>query len=199
MPALPKPAAQDVLDVSPKARGGRFRSLLQTILLVLGAAALAAAGFGGGWFYSSRTASPMADALRLIERGETAAPQDAETGKPQKVPREKPETDVFATSYYAFDEPLTTNLAGSQRYLQIGITVSTQYDASVMTHVETHKAALRSDMLAVVGSFTEEQLTGRDGREALAVALRDAINDRLVKLEGFGGVEGVFFTSFVLQ
>jgi flagellar FliL protein len=68
-----------------------------------------------------------------------------------------------------------------------------------MTNVETHKAAIRSDMLAVAGNFGEEQIAGREGREALATALRDVINERLVELEGFGGVEGVFFTSFVLQ
>ena len=38
-----------------------------------------------------------------------------------------------------------------------------------------------------------------DSREALAVALRDAINMKLEALEGFGGVEEVHFTSFVLQ
>jgi flagellar FliL protein len=115
------------------------------------------------------------------------------------VARPVPEAEAFVTSYYSFAEPLTTNLAASRRFLQIGITLSTQYDATVMTHVETHKAAIRSDMLAVAGSFTEEQIAGREGREALATALRDAINERLVALEGFGGVEGVFFTSFVLQ
>jgi len=37
------------------------------------------------------------------------------------------------------------------------------------------------------------------GREGLAGALRDAINAKLEALEGFGGVEEVHFTSFVLQ
>jgi flagellar FliL protein len=33
----------------------------------------------------------------------------------------------------------------------------------------------------------------------LAAAIRDAINARLTVLENFGGVEDVYFTSFVLQ
>jgi len=42
-------------------------------------------------------------------------------------------------------------------------------------------------------------MSSRDGRERMAAALRDAINERLEAIEGFGGVEGVFFPSFVLQ
>jgi flagellar FliL protein len=138
----------------------------------------------------------MADALRLIDRQSdttTAAPGAART------PRPVPEAEAFVTTDYTFADTLTTNPAGSRRFLQVGVTLSTQYDAKVMTHVETHSAALRSDMLAVIGSFSEDEIAGREGREALAVALRDAINARLETLEGFGGIEGVFFPSFVLQ
>ena len=33
----------------------------------------------------------------------------------------------------------------------------------------------------------------------LSNKIKDAVNNKLELLEGFGGVEGVFFTSFVLQ
>jgi flagellar FliL protein len=59
--------------------------------------------------------------------------------------------------------------------------------------------ALRSDMLAVISGFTEAEVEGAEGRARLAAALRDAINARLEALEGFGGVEDVFFPSFVMQ
>jgi len=196
MPAATK-SQEDIIDITPrpKGRGGVLR------LAGLGGMAVlfAAAGFGAGWFYFARVQSPVTEALRLIDRSDASSQTEPAAGSPQKVARQKPETESFVTSYYTFDEPLTTNPAGSRRFLQVGVTLSTQYDASVMAHVETHKAAIRSDMLAVIGSFSEEQTTGRAGREALAGALRDAINERLVALEGFGGVEGVFFTSFVLQ
>jgi flagellar FliL protein len=40
---------------------------------------------------------------------------------------------------------------------------------------------------------------GQSGRDALAAALRVGLNVKLENLEGFGGVEEVHFTSFVLQ
>lgn len=195
MPALP---TKDLIDTPPRPHGGRGRGILRVIGLSVGAAGFAAAGFGGGWYYFSQAQSPLNEALSLIQRDEAPS---AEGGgdAPQKVARETPETETFVTSYFDFAEPLTTNLAGSRRFLQIGVTLSTQYDETVMKHVEAHISAIRSDMLAVASGFTEESIAGVAGRELLAIALRDAINQRLEKLEGFGGIENVHFTSFVLQ
>ena len=77
--------------------------------------------------------------------------------------------------------------------------MSTQYDQTVIDNIVAHEMALRSDMLAVLSGFSENDIQGVEGREALAAALRDAINKRLEALEGFGGVESVFFPTFMLQ
>jgi flagellar protein FliL len=195
MPPKPAPKVEPDVDAAPKKRGGKLALILG---LPIGAALFAGAGFGAGWFLYSDSNSPMSQALRMIDRAPEAAPatpEDATTPPTRKIP----EGEAFKTSYYSFPEPLTTNPKGSRRFIQLGVTLSTQYDAQVMTHVETHQAALRSDMLAVIGSFTEEEMSDRDGRERMAASLRDAINARLEALEGFGGIEGVFFPSFVLQ
>jgi len=193
MPPAPTPDAE---VAAPAKRGGK---ILKLVGLLLGAVAMAGAGFGAGWFYFSQAPSPMSEALRLIEREDPGEVAAADPNAPQKAPRPIPGSASFVTSYHPMSEALTTNPTGSRRFLQVGVTLSTQYDAKVMANVTTHEAAIRSDMLAVMGSFSEEQLAGREGREALALALRDAINERLEVLEGFGGIEGVFFTSFVLQ
>jgi flagellar FliL protein len=44
-----------------------------------------------------------------------------------------------------------------------------------------------------------EDIDGKMGRDQLADSIMEAINVKLLDLEGFGGVEGVHFTSFVLQ
>jgi flagellar FliL protein len=180
-------------DVKARSFGKTLKKFLVMTLLAIG---LAGGGFGAGYYYSGGRLSPSEEVLRLIERD--AAQTQSEAG-PQKITRERPETPVFETRYHEFEQPLTTNLKGSRRFLQVGIGVSTQYDDSIVANVKTHELALRSDMLAVISGFSETDVEGAEGRAALAEALKSAINTRLEALEGFGGVEGVFFPSFVLQ
>jgi flagellar FliL protein len=68
-----------------------------------------------------------------------------------------------------------------------------------MENVDSHQLALRSEMLSVLSDFSVEQLQDKEGRQAVLDQLRDAMNAKLEELEGFGGVEGVHFTSFVVQ
>lgn len=182
-------------DLQGRPKGGLLKKL---ILFPLGIALLGGGGFGAGLYYAGERLSPSQEVLRLIEQESATAEAEGETG-PKRVPKEKPESPVFETQYYEFPDPLTTNLKGSRRFLQIGVGVSTQYDASVIANVETHAMAIRSDMLAVISGFAEGEVEGTAGRAALAGALQDAINARLEALEGFGGIEGVYFPSFVLQ
>jgi flagellar FliL protein len=188
---------------SPVAAPGKGRKILKLLGLLVGATALAGAGFGAGFFYFANPLSPNADILALIEKpAEAPAGPEVEMGEdglPRKAVKPTPEQELFVTSYYTFPEPLTTNLAGSRRFLQMSVGVSTQYDQTVIKNVETHQLALRSDILGVLATFTEEQAATREGREELARAMREAMNARLELLEGFGGVEDVFFPSFVLQ
>jgi flagellar FliL protein len=69
----------------------------------------------------------------------------------------------------------------------------------VIEHVQTHQLALRSEVLGTISEFTEEEIQGKAGRDMLAVKMAEAINTKLEILEGFGGIENVHFTSFVLQ
>lgn len=201
------PSASTPTPSPDRPRGGAMRRIaglmVRAVLLVTISGLLVGLGFAAGWLVFAKPESPALAALMALQgaAGEAEAAQaDAEDkAAPKKVPAPLPEEEKFVTTYYSFPEPLTTNLAGSRRYLMLSVTVSTQYDAQVMTHVEAHKAALQSDMLAVIGTFSEADLAGREGRDRLAQALRDAINARLEALEGFGGIEGVYFPSFVMQ
>ena len=87
----------------------------------------------------------------------------------------------------------------SRKFLQVGLGVSTQYDDTVMANVESHQLALRSEILNTMSEFSEADIQGKNGREALAAALRESVNAKLVDLEDFGGIQEVHFTSFVLQ
>ena len=118
---------------------------------------------------------------------------------PEKVAKETPKDEVFQTLYFEIPGNMTTNLKGSRRFLQIGIGVSTKYDEAILTNVETHLTALKAEILAALSDYTEEMVEGREARKLLAGDLKDVINAKLEDLEGFGGIEEVHLTSYVMQ
>ena len=162
-------------------------------------------GVGSRWgIFVMPTQTPVEQVEELIEKNcnRSNSSEDGageESAEPEKVFKDTPSTDTFVTSYYTFPDNFTTNLKGSKAFLQISVGVSTQYDETVIENVESHQLALRSEVLGTVSEFSVEQIEGKTGRDELAEKIKDAMNERLEELEGFGGVEGVFFTSFVLQ
>ena len=178
-------------------------SLMKILMMSLGAIALIGVGVGTGYFlFGGKPADPSAEIEEIIERKmkeaeEAKAAEEAENLGPQK--KEAPEVEKFITTYYEFPGSFTTNLRGSRKFLQAGIGVSTQYDDGVITNVEDHQLSLRSSILAVMSEFSEQDIEGKSGRDALAKAIAAELNTNLEELEGFGGIENVYFTSFMLQ
>ena len=182
-----------------KSKGG----LIKIILFAVGGIMLVVMGLGVGYFvFGSSQPDPSEEIETIIERKmeeAEAAKSAADNSSPQKISKETPEQENFITIYYEFPGTFTTNLRGSRKMLQIGIGVSTQYDDTVMMNVEAHELALRSTVLGVLSEFGEEDVQGTNGKAALASALKEGINSKLILLENFGGVEEVLFTSFVIN
>ena len=195
--------------------------IVKIVIMVVSGIVLLGIGLGLGMFLGGEDTDPSSEITQIIEKKEnpdenenneeveeneevecTEEEKDEEgncpTG-PKKMPKIVPEEEIFATTYYEFPGNFTTNLKGSKKFLQISVGVSTQYDDTVMANVESHQLAMRSEILAIMSEFTPDDISGREGKEILANALKDGINGVLEKLEGFGGVEDVHFTSFVLQ
>ena len=186
----------------PKKRG----PLLRMLAFALGGLLLIAAGLGGGYLlFGSGQSDPSEEIESIIEKtmeqaeAEKAAEEELAADEASKVAKEAPEVEAFVTTYFEFPGTFTTNLMNSRKFVQVGIGISTQYDESVMVNVESHQLALRSEILNSMSEFSEQDVQGKAGRVLLAVALRDSINGKLMLLEGFGGIEEVHFTSFVLQ
>ena len=195
--------------------------IVKIAIMVVSGIVLLGIGLGLGMFLGGEDTDPSSEITQIIEKKEnpdenenneeveeneevecTEEEKDEEgncpTG-PKKMPKIIPEEEIFATTYYEFPGNFTTNLKGSKKFLQISVGVSTQYDDTVMANVESHQLAMRSEILAIMSEFTPDDIAGREGKDILADALKDGINGVLEKLEGFGGVEDVHFTSFVLQ
>jgi flagellar FliL protein len=81
----------------------------------------------------------------------------------------------------------------------VQVALMTHYDTRVFDNVKKHEFALRSAMLDVMRQTTEADVTKPDFRKDLAAKLKDVLNELLEKFEDFGGIEDVFFTSFVMQ
>ena len=187
----------------PKKKGG----LVKIIGLVFGGLLLIGVGLGAGFFmFGGQGLTPSAEIEQIIERKLKESgqlPEDeaevAEDAEPALQKKETPSVDTFVTSYFEFDGNFTSNLRDSRKFLQLGVGISTQYDEAVVANVELHQLALRSEILGTVSDFTEEDISGKEGRDRLAAKMVEAINAKLEVLEGFGGIDSVHFTSFVLQ
>ena len=200
------------------------KSSVKLILMIVGGIVLLGSGLGLGILVGGGESSdPSTEISQIIEKKENpelseenkkneedeeVAAECAEEEKdaegncpvgPKKIPKITPEEEIFATTYYEFPGNFTTNLKESKKFLQISLGVSTQYDDQVMANVDSHQLALRSEILTIMSTFSTEDISGREGKQKLADSLKNGINDVLMKVEGFGGVENVHFTSFVLQ
>jgi flagellar FliL protein len=102
-------------------------------------------------------------------------------------------------NYYSLEKPMLSNLSGSRKVMQVTLTIMTHYDDRVIKNVKTHELALRAGILDLMRTKTEADLKDPDFRKQLAEEIRVVINSLLEKYEGFGGIEEVMFSEFVVQ
>jgi flagellar FliL protein len=132
--------------------------------------------------------------------------------RPRLVPREgftqvdfttRGETPLhpeqFKPTYYPLKDNFTSNLRDTDTFIQVGLGVSTYYDDRVLKNLETHEMAMRSAVLMTLADQDGLSLATPKGKEELKARLKTAINDVLKTKEGFGGIDDVYFTSFVMQ
>ena len=129
-----------------------------------------------------------------------AKPADGkDVSGPPKLNKKSPDSPRFEYTYHQLKKDFLSNLMSSKKVMSIQISIMTRYDDRVFENVDKHEAALRSVVLDVLRQTTDADLLKPEFRKELAVKIRDAMNSFLEKLEDFGGIEEVFFTSFVVQ
>ena len=135
----------------------------------------------------------------FIEEQLLEGEEEGEDGMIKKNVKAIPEVDTYETTYFEFPGDFTTNLKGSRKFLQVSVGVSTQYDEQVMEVVDSHQLALRSEILSTISDFTEEDISGSEGKKKLSERLIVVLNKKLESLDEFPGIEDVYFTAFILQ
>ncbi len=183
---------------------GKKKSPLIKIILIVVVALLLLVGTAVGTmfvtgFFDKKDTSAAEQALKDLEKGATEGKAAATEVTPQKKAKESPELERFENSYMELEKPLVSNLTNTRKVIQVNVAIMTHYDERVFKNAKKHEFALRSVALDVMRQMTEADLAKPDFRKELAAKIREEMNAVLQKYEDFGGIEEVFFTSFVVQ
>ena len=183
---------------------GKKKSPLIKIIIIAVVAILLLAGTAVGTmfvtgFFDKKDTSAAEEALKNLEKGAAEGKGAASDATPQKVAKESPELQRFENSYMELEKPLVSNLTNTRKVIQLNLAIMTHYDERVFKNAKKHEFALRSVALDVMRQMTEADLSKPDFRKELASKIREEMNAVLQKYEDFGGIEEVYFTSFVVQ
>ncbi len=184
---------------------GKKKSPLIKIIVIAVVALLLLVGTAVGTmfvtgFFDKKDTSAAEQALKDLEKSATEAKGAAsDASAPQKKAKESPELERFENSYMELEKPLVSNLTNTRKVIQLNLAIMTHYDERVFKNAKKHEFALRSVALDVMRQMTEADLSKPDFRKELAGKIREEMNAVLQKYEDFGGIEEVFFTSFVVQ
>ncbi len=184
-----------------KKGGGMMKILMPVGLLAVGGGGvfgLVAAGvIGGGHAEVKEDPNP-----KLVRKGEADpfAPVAKEgEGEGGGGDVEGEGGSEFRTVYYNFPEDFTSNLRDSEALLQVNIAAATRRDYRVILWMKKHELAIRSSVLIAIADTPEEDVYSPVGKDRLQKRLTAAINKVLTGTEGFGGVDAVYFKTFIVQ
>ena len=184
-----------------KSKGLIIKLMLGLGLIAIGGGGVFAAYYAG-LFGEGEGHKAERNIPRLIRKGEVDpyAPIP-ESGKGEAAPADSEGEggSVYHTSYYSFSEDFTSNLKNSHGLVQISLAASTRRDGRILLWMKKHELAIRSSILTVLADTPEEEVFSIEGKQRLQKRLTDSINKVLTDREGFGGVDQVYFKSFLVQ
>jgi flagellar FliL protein len=183
---------------------GKGKGLIVKLLLGV---VLIGAGGGGAYALVSigvighKNAAREDNTPKLVRKGDKDpyAPPVADNKEGAAEPVYGDGGSPYRTAYFNFSEDFTVNLRNSDTLLQASLACSTQYDGRVLGWLKAHELAIRSAMLATMADTSDEDVATPEGKDRLQKRLTAAINKVLVAQEGFGGVNAVYFKSFIVQ
>lgn len=116
---------------------------------------------------------------------------------------EEPEVEVAdlePANYLPLDPPLVVNFDdnGESRFLQVSVQVMSR-DQKVYEEAKIHAPAIRNSLLLLLGTVNYEMVTTRSGKEELQTMALTTADDVMASLSGVRGLDGLYFTNFVVQ
>jgi flagellar FliL protein len=205
----------DEAKTKKKKGGGMKVILLIVVALVLGGVGTAGGLYAAG-FFSKKEEGPKVDPKKpvLVLAGENAEEvakahgmgaeahgKGGAAGHPGKgIDLPAPANPAaYQATYFQLQAPFTSNMSDTDAFAQISIAVSTYYDLRVIEAIKTHEMAIRSQVLMLLAQQPVEILATPEGKRQLQGRIKGVINDVLKQKTGYGGIDNVYFTNFVIQ
>lgn len=167
---------EEISQVQEKKSPGMIKLLLMVLIVSL----VMSAGVGAGVYF-------------LLKSDDNTQAVEDESGEKAA---EKPDGPPI---YHEMQDPFIVNLAEQPaRFLQVSVQLMTR-DKKVIEAVEQHMPVIRNNLLILFSTQTLEQISTREGKEALRQAAIQEISTVLREQSEPSAVEAVFFTSLVVQ
>ncbi len=174
--------------------------LMMIILIFAGALVLVGGSVGATLFLTGFfDPKPTPEEIEAAKAAEEAAAATQVPEGPQRETKDIPAEQRFEATYSPVERDFTLNVPNSRRFVQFRIAFKTFYGEQIVERVAKHQIAIEASIIQTMGFYGEEELTSMEGRTRVAAALRDSMNDVLIRNEDFGGIEEVMFTHFVFQ
>jgi flagellar FliL protein len=191
--------ADEIEDEEEGRKGGGVLKIILIallVLLLLAGAVVATLFFTG--FFDKADEKAAENKVAELEAA-VEARNDPGSAAPQRVTKESPELKRFEYHYLELQREFLANVSNSRKVIQVQVAVMTNFDERVFANVTKHEFALRSAVLDLMRQVTEADLTKTNFRRELATNIKAEMNSVLEKYEDFGGIEEVYFTTFVVQ
>lgn len=163
---------------APAVAGGKQGGKMKWIII----AAVLLLGGGAGAFY-------------FMQHGARSGKEGAAKAEPQEA------APKAAPQYFKFEPAFVVNFGepGNTRFLQVTVEAMSR-DPKVVEAVKASEPVIRNDLVLLFSSQKYEELMTAEGKEGLRKKALDSIR-KAIAAEGAKPetLEGVYFTSFVIQ
>jgi flagellar FliL protein len=134
--------------------------------------------------------------------GGKGAHKSSESSKEKKGKKSKShDSEALPTAYETLEPAFTVSFKNNPeaRLLQVGISVAST-EKTVLDAVKKHTPMIRNNILLLLAAQDPAALKTAEGKEALRAKIQEEINAIVKKQTGEAdGIEGIFFTGFVMQ
>ncbi len=109
--------------------------------------------------------------------------------------------DLAPAIYTPLDPPLVVSIsdgAGGTNFLQLSVQAMAR-DEDWIDEIKTHAPALRNSFLFLISNWTAQEISSLEGKERLRAEMLEEARAIMEANTGEPCIEGLFFTSLVVQ